>query len=165
MEKAIKVLNALEKKGLITRYAIGGGIAALFYMEPVFTYDLDVFIRLPEETGPLMDMGPIYAFLKEKGYAAHKEHVVIEGVPVQMLPAYNALVEEALEKAVEKKFKGIKTRVLGPEYLMAIMLQTGRAKDMARLAQFMEEAEFDRDQYVKILTTYGLKKKMRRHRP
>jgi hypothetical protein len=34
MDKAIKVLNILQKKGLITKYAIGGAIGAFFYAEP-----------------------------------------------------------------------------------------------------------------------------------
>jgi hypothetical protein len=159
MEKTLKVLNLLQRKGLITRYAIGGAIGALFYMEPAATYDLDIFIGLPEGTGPLVDLSPIYAFLRQRGYAAHKEHVMIEGIPVQMLPAYNPLVQEALEDAVERKYKGVKTRVLRPEHLMAIMLQTGRAKDKARLAQFVEEAEYDAVAYGKILKKHELKEK------
>jgi len=159
MEKALKVLNLLQQKALITRYAIGGAIGALFYMEPAATYDLDVFIGLPEGSGPLVDLSPIYAFLRQHGYAAHREHVMIEGIPVQLLPAYNPLVEEALKEAVEKKFKRVKTWVLRPEHLMAIMLQTGRAKDKARLAQFIEEAEYDHAAYGKILKKYELKEK------
>ncbi|MCL0092519.1 hypothetical protein M1N92_02470 [Dehalococcoidia bacterium] len=47
MEKTLKVFNELEKTGLIRRYVIGGGIAVLFYAEPILTYDLDVFCLLP----------------------------------------------------------------------------------------------------------------------
>jgi len=34
----------MQKKKVIAKYAIGGGIAAIFYMEPMLTYDLDIFI-------------------------------------------------------------------------------------------------------------------------
>ena len=57
----------------------------------------------------------------------------IEGWPVQFLPTYNPLIAEAVEQAVEIKFKSTPTRVLSAEHLVAIMLQTGREKDCARV--------------------------------
>ncbi len=44
MEKALSVINEMMHLGLIKSYAIGGGIAATYYIEPVLTYDLDVFL-------------------------------------------------------------------------------------------------------------------------
>jgi hypothetical protein len=44
MKKTLAILNELKKAGLITDYAIGGGMGAVFYVEPFLTYDLDVFI-------------------------------------------------------------------------------------------------------------------------
>ena len=37
MEKALAVLNEMERAGGIGQYAIGGAVAAIFYMEPVLT--------------------------------------------------------------------------------------------------------------------------------
>ena len=105
MEKALKALNDLETKGLIDRYVIGGGIAVLYYAEPVLTYDLDVFCLLPSAGSGLITLSPIYEYLRKKGYSVHGEHVVIEGIPVQFIPAYNKLVEEAIDDAVEVKYE------------------------------------------------------------
>ena len=44
MEKTLQVLNALERNGVLSRYAIGGAMGATFYAEPVVTFDLDVFV-------------------------------------------------------------------------------------------------------------------------
>jgi hypothetical protein len=110
MKKAIQVLNELEGCGVIQRYVIAGGVAALFYMEPVLTFDLDVFCILKVQEGNLVVLSPVYDALKERGYAMKAEHVVIEGVPVQFIPAYNALVEEAVAEAVEVQYEGEKTR-------------------------------------------------------
>jgi hypothetical protein len=44
MQKTLLVLNDLKKKGMIIDYAIGGGMGIVFYIEPILTYDLDVFI-------------------------------------------------------------------------------------------------------------------------
>ena len=103
VEKTLKVLNDLAKKGLIERYVIGGGIAVIYYAEPVLTYDLDVFCFLSTEREGLITLSPIYEYLGKKGYSVQGEHVAIEGIPVQFIPAYNELVEEAVNKAVEIK--------------------------------------------------------------
>ena len=52
---------------------------------------------------------------------------------MQFLPAANPLVREALEQAVEKEVTNISARVFTAEHLAAIALQTGRAKDKARV--------------------------------
>lgn len=54
MEKTLRVLNALEREGIVRCYAIGGAVAAIFYMEPFLTYDLDVFVWLPPSTDGVM---------------------------------------------------------------------------------------------------------------
>ena len=53
MKKALEVLNDLERDGVIGRYAIGGAMGATFYVEPFTTFDLDVFVVLPEAGGSL----------------------------------------------------------------------------------------------------------------
>ena len=44
MEKVIQVLNRMQADGVIEKYAIGGGIAAIYYLEPYQTDDIDVFV-------------------------------------------------------------------------------------------------------------------------
>jgi len=44
MEKVIEVLNRMQADGVIEKFAIGGGIAAIYYLEPYQTDDIDVFI-------------------------------------------------------------------------------------------------------------------------
>ena len=46
MERTIKVLNQMKSEGVILDYALGGAVAALFYMEPIETHDLDVEARV-----------------------------------------------------------------------------------------------------------------------
>lgn len=156
MERTLKVLNELERKGLFARYAIGGGVGAIFYMEPFLTYDLDVFVVLPARAGGLLTLGPLYAALRQDGYLEEDECVNIEGVPVQFLPAYNSLVEEALAEAREVHYEQTPTRVLRAEHLVAIMLQTGRAKDRQRFSAFLRETDLDRNTLKDILQRHQL---------
>ncbi|MDD5199604.1 MAG: hypothetical protein PHC88_07345 [Terrimicrobiaceae bacterium] len=156
MEATLRVLNELEREGVITRYAIGGAVGAIFYMEPFLTYDLDVFVVLPVTGGGLLTLGPVYEALRQRGYAEEGECVNIEGVPVQFLPAYNPLVEEALTEAVDMSYEVTPARVLRAEHLAAIMLQTGRDKDRQRFSTFLAEAEFDRAKLDSIVQRHQL---------
>jgi hypothetical protein len=156
MRKAIEILEQLTLDGTLTAYAIGGGVAATFYAEPVLTYDLDVFVLLRPGSGLLASLSPLYEKLRGMGFEEKQEHMVVGGLPVQFIPAYNALVEEAVENAVSLPFGDTTVRVVSPEHLLAIMLQTGRPKDRARAALFVEEAEVDSDRLRQILDRHGL---------
>ncbi|MFH0766075.1 MAG: hypothetical protein V2A61_06620 [Calditrichota bacterium] len=158
MKRTLQVLNNLKREGIISDYAIGGGVAALFYAQPTLTYDLDVFILLAEsQEGKLVSLGPIYNSLRSKGYKPHKEYVEIEGVSVQFLPASNQLQEEAVKEALVKRYEGTPIRVLRPEHLIAIAVQIGRAKDKARVSLLREQAKLDVHYLDAILERYNLK--------
>jgi len=154
LEKALRVINELKKSGLIGAYAIGGGIAATYYIEPILTYDLDIFF-IPQAEG--LDMlSPVYKELKKRGYSPEKELVIIEGIPVQFIPVYNVLVREAVETAKESTYQRVKTRIVRPEYLLAIALQTNRSKDRERAIQLLSQAKLDSKLLAGVLKEHGL---------
>jgi len=156
MEKTFQTLNELEASGLVTRYAVGGAFALSFYTEPVVTFDVDVFVFVPNAESPLISLAPIYDHLRGMGCLEQREHVVIAGTPVQFIAAFNPLVEEAVREAIEKSFKAVRVRVLRLEHLAAIMLKTGRAKDNVRLAQLLELASLDEPLFHGILKRHSL---------
>ncbi len=157
MDKTLIVINSMLQEGLFRKYAIGGGIGALFYIEPMATFDLDIFILPAEDPAGLISLSSLYDWTAKRGYAHAQEQIIIEGIPVQFIPAYNDLVTEAVIQSVEKKYKEVTTYVVRPEYLMAIMLQTSRPKDLSRLGAFLEEAELSMSLLNAILDKYGLK--------
>lgn len=156
METTFQTLNELESAGLVTRYAIGGAFALSFYTEPIVTFDVDVFVFVPNADSPLVSLAPIYDYLRARGCPEQREHVVISGTPVQFIAAYNPLVEEAVREAVDKSFKAIRVRILRLEHLAALMLKTGRAKDNARLAQLLEVTPLDEPFFRAILERHSL---------
>ena len=162
MQATLKILNELQREGVFRRYAIGGGVGAIFYMEPFLTYDLDVFVELPVTASGLLTLEPVYAALRRRGGVEEGEGVTIEGVPVQFLPAYNALVEEALNEAVETTYETTPTRVLRAEHLAAIMLQTGRDKDRQRFSTFLSESPLDRARLADIVGRHQLQTRWNR---
>jgi hypothetical protein len=159
MKRTLQVLNELERDGVIDRYAIGGAMGATFYVEPLLTFDLDVFVVLPQSAGGLLSLAPLYEALRARGYTEEGECVHIEGVPVQFLPAYNALLEEALREARETSYEEVTTRVVRAEHLIAICLQTGRDKDRERVRIFREQAEVDMSYLTGLLHRHGLEGK------
>jgi len=130
-EKALKVINELHKKGILKDYAIGGAVATIFYTEPFFTRDIDIFF-IPAEK---------------------------KGIPIQFIPATTELEIEALKNAIDAKVKDINIRVLRPEYLIAIFLKVFRSKDKEKIRMIAEQAEIDKKLLSDILDRYKLKKR------
>jgi hypothetical protein len=164
MEKTFQTLNELESSGLIARYAVGGAIAAYFYAEAVVTEDLDIFVTVEHPPSGVLTLTPIYEFLKARGAAEDREHLVIAGTLVQIIPAYDALTEEAVAQAVPRKVGQAPTRVMRPEHLIAIALKTGRAKDHARIAQLLEQAPVADDQLKDIVQRHQLTERWEKFR-
>lgn len=113
----------------------------MWFTEPMYTEDLDVFCHL-EGSGLLLSLQPVYAHLRGQGYlpvpgTAHQDSVSIEGVPVQFLVG-GPLVDEAIDQAISVTIAGEPTRVFDLEYLIAIALDVGRVKDRLRIEQLLE---------------------------
>lgn len=160
MEKTFQVLNELEERGALLRYAIGGAVAALYYMDPFETEDLDVLCILRDEAlRSLAPLAELYETLRVMGYREEGPFVVIEGVPVQFLPTYSVLVSEAVEAATWKDYLRTRVRILGPEHLLAIMVATGRTKDRLRLDAMLRQTTIDEPHLVDILSRHHLLEK------
>ena len=157
MEKIFALINQMEADGVIGRYAIGGAIGSIFWLEPITTKDVDVFVILPTATGgSLLTLGPIYEHLLARGYVPDGQFIIIEGWAVEFIPPGTPLVEEALNRAVERDVNGVATRVFTGEHLAAICLQVGRPKDHDRVMRFVEAGVLDAEIFEDILLRYDL---------
>jgi len=153
----IATINQMEADGVIDRYAIGGAVGATFYLEPLATLDVDVFVAFRTKPGQLLATPkPIFDYLLSRGCSLKGEYVIVAGWPVQFLPPTGPLVEEALAEAVDTDVDGVTARVFDAEHLAAIALQTGRAKDKARLLQFIEEGALDDSRFRQIVERFSL---------
>jgi hypothetical protein len=157
IKAVITAINQMQADGVIDRYAIGGAVGATFYLEPVATLDVHVFVTFRSGPGSLLvSPQPIFDYLKARGGAMEGEYIVVAGWPVQFLPAGTPLVAEALQEAVERDVDGTRARVFTAEHLAAIALQTGRARDKARLLQFIESGALDAGLFQALLARHGL---------
>ena len=161
MEKIFAVIKQMEANGVIGRYAIGGAVGSIFWLEPITTKDIDVFVALPTAPrGTLLTLGPI-EYLLARGFAPSGQFIVIEGWAVEFVPPGTPLVEEALAEAVERDVNGVATRVFTAEHLAAICLQVGRARDHDRVSRFVEHGVLDAEKFESILRRHQLLEKWR----
>lgn len=132
-------------------------VGATFYLEPSATLDVDVFVSFPiAKAGSLVSLTPIYEYLTARGCKTEREYIVIDDWPVQFLPPSDALEDEAITKAVQTAVEGVPTWVMQAEHLVAIALRTGRAKDQARILQFVEQNAVDRNKLDQVLRRHAL---------
>lgn len=114
---------------------------------------------MPSEKNPTL-LSSIFDYLKSKGYPWKGEHIIIEGVQVQFIPA-DELEEEAVRNAKLIEYEGIDTKVITPKYLIAILLRAGRRKDIEKIERLLELIYIDREKLEEILNKFGLKKKFK----
>ena len=157
IREVLEMVERMRADGVIERYAIGGAVGATFYLEPVSTLDVDIFISFKPEPGSIIiSPKPIFDYLTARGCAIEGEYVLIGGWPVQFLPPTGPLVEEALNEAVVMDVDGTPARVFSAEHLAAIALETGRPKDKARLLQHLESRTLDVARFKAIVARHGL---------
>jgi hypothetical protein len=165
LKEVFSVVNRMEAEGVIERYALGGAVAATFYLEPIATIDVDCFVSFRRQPGSsLISSKPIFDYLTSRGHAVQGEYLVIAGWPVQFLPPTGPLVEEALAKALQVDLDGEAVRVFSAEHLAAIALETARPKDHARLVQFVDAGILAADRFEAILRRHGLWEKWQQFR-
>ena len=150
----LRAANGLVEERLIEDYALGGALAAIYYVEPFATYDADIFF-IPTDKGLTAGVPALYARLQAQGWRAEREHLLVKGFPVQFL-AGRGLTEEAVREARTVEYEGIPARVFRVEYIIAIAASVGRLKDLARIEQIQEQAECDQKLLEKILRRHNL---------
>ena len=158
IRKTIELINRLETEGVINRHAVGGAVGATFYLEPVATVDVDVFVAFREQGGLIMNHN-LFRVSQSSWRANGRRIRRCRRMARSVLPAEIPLLAEAIKHAVEKDVEGTEVRVFTAEHLAAVALQTGRAKDKARLLQFVEGKVLDMDNFKSILSRHGLEEK------
>jgi len=154
----LQAVNDLKGTGIISDYAVAGAMALVFWIEPIATFDLDVLVLMPQPASLLVSLEPIYQWAAVRGYAAKHEHVIIDGVPVQFLPSFGPLADEAIHTAVDRTYQGVDVRVVRPEYLIALyLLPSARSvKRRERAAALRDSATIDRDLLDDLMTRFKL---------
>jgi hypothetical protein len=161
-KKTFAVLNQMIADGVVENYAVAGAIGAMFYVEAFATKDLDVFVPIQ---GQLIIELPEFEYLKSRGYTQFEnEGIVVEGWPLQFLPATTPLEQEAYIKAEVIDVDGLPVRVARAEHLVAIMLSVGRQKDVARIAMFLSQDAVELSALEDVMSRHGLSEKWQEYK-
>ena len=165
MRKTIEVVSKLAQQGVIKRYAIAGAVAALNYIEPALTEELDVLISFADfekrESGLIL-LKPIEKALAEIGFSKRTNvGYLIEEWPVQFIPVASALDEEALDQANEIDIgltgdPPLTARCLRAEHIVATAVKLGRLKDWARIEAFLNQKAVDLTALRDVLERHAL---------
>lgn len=150
-----RAANGLVAAGLIEDWALGGALAAIYYVEPFTTYDADIFF-LPKDKSLTAGIPAIYAHLRAHGWQEEREHLLLRGFPVQLLAA-SGLTEEAVRSAEWLDYEGVPAKVFRAEHIVAIAASVGRAKDKARIEQLLQQADMDKMYLSDVLARHKLK--------
>jgi hypothetical protein len=105
----------------------------------------------------LNPLNDIYRWAEKRGFGLEAEHVMIHGVPVQFLPAYDALVEEAVDCALTHDYHGVSVRVISPEHLVALAFKAGNRRRRERAWLLIESGKTDLKRLQQLLAKHGIK--------
>jgi predicted nucleotidyltransferase len=136
-ENVLRRLNKLKRMGVIRDYAIGGAHAVAYYLEPVKTFDFDIFLLIESDE----DFYSFRNYIRKSGLKKSGTHVVIDDTPVHFLPgSMDPFINEAVRKAKRIRVGGIRTKVLSVEYLILSHLISFRLKDKMVIPDLLELA-------------------------
>lgn len=157
MERVIEILNQMQSDGVIERFAIGGGVAAIYYLEPYQTDDVDVFFLpvIVTESG-LVSLEPIYSYLEKLGYYPTKEGILIENWPVQFIAPFKSVQEEAIIEGRQVNYGNRQTLIFSAEHLAAELLRSGRPKDHSRVINLIQARKLDMEVFRDIVRRHDL---------
>ena len=136
----IQVLNHAKRDGIFRNYAIMGGYAVNYYIEPTFTADIDVLVLVDSDA----DYNKIFAYFTQQGYKMVNLYVVIDNTRVQFFPStIGPLYQGAVINAKRVTFKDTTTRIITAEDLVALLLVSYRPKDKIRIMQLLKVVNED----------------------
>lgn len=165
LRATIGVINQLQEQGVIRRYAIAGAVAALNYIQPTLTEDLDVLISVDDfhtRKSGLLLLTPIEEALAAMGFEQWTDVGYMVGDwPIQFLPVSSPLDEESLAQAVDidigdEGSPPCRARCLRAEHVVATALKVGRLKELARIDAFLSQNAVDLEALNGVSMRHGL---------
>jgi len=145
----------MRDAGVVLDYALFGAAAQMRYTEPVATLDADVLVAVPSP-GRLDVLAPLYDFCAARGLTPVGESILVGRWPVQFVPVFSPLTQDAVREADTADFEGEPFRVLRADYLAVIALSVGRAKDFARILALLESASVTREEIRDLAARHNL---------
>jgi hypothetical protein len=155
MKEVAELLEGMKAAGVFRDYAVFGAIAQMRYTEPVATLDADILFMPTEDSG-LDALSPIYGYCKASGYLPQGEAIQVGDWPVQFIPVFSSLTEEAVRQAETGEIEGVPLRVVAAAHLAAIALSVGRPKDHLRILSMLDAGSLRVETIEALSARHGL---------
>jgi hypothetical protein len=161
MRDVARLLSDMVSAGIITEYAVFGAVAQMRYSEAVSTMDADILVAIPGR--PTIDLlRPVYDYCAFRGFAVEGESIRVGAWPVQFIPVFSPLTEEALREAEVTRIEGETIRVVRADHLAVIALSVGRPKDYARILSLLDAGAVEAGSVGSLAARHGLATEWRR---
>jgi hypothetical protein len=155
MKDVALLLNDMLSAGVITNYAIFGAVAQMRYTQAVATMDADILVVM-EGQDSLDVLKPIYELCTIRGYTPDRDTIRVGEWPVQFIPVFNPLTDDAVREAENGEIEGVALRVVRADFLAVIALSTGRPKDFTRILALLESGAVSCEQIDELAQGYRL---------
>lgn len=161
VEAVVKILNQLKVRRKLKDYAIFGAVASTYYIEPIYTEDIDIMVYARTDLEYISIWRELAKFAKKKldfGFIISDTRVQIQ--PTSTHPIY----ESALRNAKVVRIGNIRTKIVDREHLILLALRASREKDIYKAGFLLKRA--DRDYLNLLLERFdadgSLKKRLQR---
>jgi len=161
MKDVARLLNDMLSAGVIADYAIFGAVAQMRYTPTVATMDADILVVM-EGKDTLDVLKPIYEYCSTRGYTPDRETIRVGEWPVQFIPVFNPLTEDAVREAETGEIEGVAFRVVRADFLAAVALSTGRPKDFTRILALLESRAVSFEDIAELTRRYRLQSEWKR---
>lgn len=155
MKELVNLLRDLVADGVVTSYAVFGAVAQMRYTEAVTTLDVDILVILPD-ANRLDALSSIYEYCARQGYHSEGEAIRVGAWPVQFIPVFSPLTQEAVETAEEAVLEGTMVRVVDAAHLAVIALGVGRSKDLLRVLSLLQAGSVTREDIARLAARHDL---------
>jgi hypothetical protein len=155
MKEVAELLEGMKAAGVIRDYAVFGAIAQMRYTEPMATLDADILVMPTQDSG-LDALSPIYRYCEARGYLPQGEAIQVGDWPVQFVPVFSPLTEEAVRQAEPGEIEGVPLRVVSAAHLAAIALSVGRPKDHLRILSMLDAGSVRAETIEALAARHGL---------
>lgn len=140
VEAIVRLLNRLKISRKLRDYAIFGAIASTYYIEPIYTEDIDIIVLAPTD----LEYIQVWRELDKLAERRLDFGFVISNTKIQIQPSsIHPLYGSALRNAKTVRIGNARTRIVDREHLILLHLRAFRDKDIYKAGLLLRKANGD----------------------
>ena len=159
LKQTTDLLNELQSQGLVSGFALIGGLAVSTWSTPRATMDIDLLLLVqPEDRIRLVDAlcaAGISSELRKGGFDDPVPYL-IRAKHLDIILVTRKLESDAVKTSIQIDLAGCALPVVSPEYLILLKLQAGGPKDLMDIRELLVSAPLDRQRLAELAQQHKL---------